>query len=153
MELMIGTAVLVIALLAMLLVFTSCMGLNDTSGNLTAAMTVAQQKLEELRNLRDSGMPLAAGHYSETLDNWSSFDHRVAIDIFDDGSDPDGRSNADLYWISISVSWRQKGGRIIGEDNGAGAGVALNGICDGTEDVNTNTFLDSPARIITLMKN
>ena len=151
MELMIAAAVLSIALLGLLGVFTRCFGLNETAKNLTIAINGAQEKLEQIRNLRDAGTPRPAGHYSENVSNFP-VQHRVAIDIFDDGTDPDGISNSDLFWISVSVSWKQKGGRIIGEDNGSGGGIPLNGgIPDGTEDANINQILDSPAQIITLM--
>jgi hypothetical protein len=136
------------------------MGLNETSGNMTAAITGAQHKLEEVRDSHNSGTLSAQlippGHYVFPENYFGPaltwpVAHSVAIDIFNDGFDPDGKSNSGLYWISVAVSWAQKGGRIIGEDNGAGGGVALNGVCDGAEDVNGNGIIDSPAQIITLM--
>ena len=45
------------------------------------------------------------------------------------------------------------GNRIIGEDNGKGGGVALNGRLDCTEDVDTDGVIDSPAYVVTLMVN
>ncbi len=53
-----------------------------------------------------------------------------------------------LLEVTITVCWRAKDGRIIGEDNGAGGGIALNGILDGAEDINGNGELDSPVKFM-----
>lgn len=58
-----------------------------------------------------------------------------------------------MYQVDISVSFRQREGRIIGEDNGGTNGMtsaeALNGILDTAvgEDANGNGILDSPVYI------
>jgi hypothetical protein len=58
-----------------------------------------------------------------------------------------------LLEATITVCWQAKDGRIIGEDNGAGGGIALNGILDGTEDINGNSELDSPVKFRELITN
>lgn len=144
MELVIAAAVLAGALLGLLGVYLNCFNLNESTKNLTLAINGAQQKLEQIHNLRDLGTARPAGNYSESLSNFPA-EHSVAINIFDNGSDPDGISNNDLFWIGISVSWKQKGGRIIGEDDN------LNGNLDAGEDDNGNGILDSPAQLVTLL--
>ncbi len=114
-------------------------------------MNSARQVMEQLRSERDGGAPRAPGHYVDQMAN-SPIAHRVAIDIFDDGTDPDTESNADLHWVSVSVTWMQERGRIFGEDDGTGGGVALDGVLNGAEDANGNGILDAPAQIITLMR-
>ncbi|MFQ5680575.1 MAG: kelch repeat-containing protein [Candidatus Omnitrophota bacterium] len=52
-----------------------------------------------------------------------------------------------MYDLDITVSWRQGNGRIVGEDNGANGGTALDGIINGSEDVNGNGILDSPVHL------
>lgn len=149
MELTLASAVLIAAILSLLGTYTSCLNLNETSRNLTTAFNLLQEKLENMYNRRAS---LVAGHSTEQLADFPS-GNCLATDIFDDGNDPDGVSNADLLWISLSLSWAQKGNRIIGEDNGSGiGGIELNGTLDGTEDVNGNNIVDSPAQIITLLR-
>jgi len=69
--------------------------------------------------------PSGPGWYSAN-DVWSSYSARR------------------MYQVDVSVSWRQANGRIIGEDNGAGGGTALDGVLNGSEDVNANNALDSP---------
>ncbi|MFH1045458.1 MAG: prepilin-type N-terminal cleavage/methylation domain-containing protein [Candidatus Omnitrophota bacterium] len=150
-ELMIAAAVSSVALLGILGVFSGCFGVDESAGQLTIAVNGARYKIEEMRTERDMGNPRAAGHYNETIPN-CSLAHSVAIDIIDDGSDPDGVSEATLYWISVSVTWMTRGGRIIGEDDGTGGGAALDGILNGGEDSNNNNLLDSPAQIVTLMR-
>ena len=57
-----------------------------------------------------------------------------------------------LYQIDITVAWRQRNGRIVGENNGEGSGgIALNGIMDGSEDADGNGMLDSPIHITGLI--
>lgn len=149
MELTLASAVLITAILGLLGTYTSCMNLNETSRSLTTALNLLQERLEDMHNQRAF---LVAGHSTEQLADFPG-GNCLAIDIFDDGSDPDGVSNANLLWISLSLSWAQKGNRIIGEDNGSGiGGIELNGTLDGTEDVNGNNIIDSPAQIITLLR-
>ncbi|MFH1244908.1 MAG: hypothetical protein V1662_00295, partial [Candidatus Omnitrophota bacterium] len=138
MELTIASVVLTTAILSLLGTYTSCFNLNETNRNLTIALNSLQERLENIHSLRDMQTPLAAGHYTEQLANFPR-KHCLVIDVFDNGADPDGISNADLFWISLSLSWKQAGNRIIGEDNGSGiGGTELNGSLDGTEDTNGN---------------
>jgi prepilin-type N-terminal cleavage/methylation domain-containing protein len=150
-ELMIAAAVTSVALLGLLGVFSGCFGVDESARDLTAAMNAARHSVEEMRTLRDQGIPRAPGHYSEVDANWA-IAHSIAVDIIDDGTDPDTVSSPQLHWISVSVTWMQQGGRIYGEDNGEGAGTALDGNINGAEDVNNSGILDSPAQIITLMR-
>ena len=173
-ELMMAAAVTAVALLGLLGVFSGCFGVDESARDLTVAMNGARHIMEELRTFRDEARittnasrdDFPADFQAEIsnfrnsgIPNWGIL-HRVAIDIFDDGSDPDGvsetwGSGADpekLFWISVSVSWMQRGGRIYGEDNGAGGSAALDGNIGGSEDGNNNGILDSPAQVITLMR-
>ncbi|MBN3038664.1 MAG: type II secretion system protein [Candidatus Omnitrophica bacterium] len=173
-ELMMASAVTAVALLGLLGVFSGCFGVDESARDLTAAMNGARQIMEQLRTFRDEARitrdpsrdDFPADFQTEInnfrnngIPNWGIL-HRVSIDIISDGSDPDGMSevwggSADtetLFWISVSVSWMQGGGRIYGEDNGAGGGVALDGAIGGAEDVNNNGILDSPAQVTTLMR-
>ena len=150
-ELMIAAAVSAVALLGVLGVFSGCFGVDESARDLTVTMNSARQVVERIRSARDNGVPWAPGHQVLTIAN-SPIAHRVAVDIFDDGTDPDNESTVDLHWVSVSVTWMQERGRIFGEDNGNGGGVALDGMLNGAEDLNGNGILDSPAQIITLMR-
>jgi len=132
-ELMIAAAILIVALLGLLGVFTGCFGLNETARNLTIAINGAQEKMEEIRNA-DFG----------TITNYSG-PFNVS------GLDGIGRVDAtyvagSLIDIRVVICWRQGRNRIIGED------INLNGNLDAGEDVNpANGSLDSPAQLVTLI--
>lgn len=164
-ELMIAAAVLVVVLLGLLGVFTGCFGLNETAKNLTIAINGAQQKLEEIRNHDFAQIPTdyAAGGTPGNLFDPGGEDDNLN-GILDAGEDDNANGvldsplngggvvfvsafggSFDLLQIRIVVSWMQKGGRYVGEDEN------FNGIMDAGEDVNGNNMLDSPAQITTLM--
>ncbi|KPK38868.1 MAG: hypothetical protein AMJ78_09365 [Omnitrophica WOR_2 bacterium SM23_29] len=144
-ELMITAAILIVALIGLLAVYVLCFNINETAKNLTLATSAIQQKLEEIRDYS----------FYEIFDELNNTNFEVSgIPNQDaEGTIRVNTSNPDLLKITISVSWRQRGGRIIGEDNGRGGGIPLNGEIDGTEDVNVNGILDSPAKIVMRMAN
>ena len=137
-ELMIAAVVLVVALLGLLGVFTGCFGLNETARNLTIAINGAQAETERIRNLPFNQISAQDG---------TSFEITGIADASSEGIVEVNISNPDLLTVTVTVCWRQKGGRIIGED------ANLDGAFDlVTEDTNpANGQLDSPAQIVTLM--
>jgi prepilin-type N-terminal cleavage/methylation domain-containing protein len=166
-ELMIAAAVTAVALLGLLGVFSGCFSTDESSRDLTASMNISRHIVEEIRMLRDEArenpnkdfpvdyqVEIAALEVNAEANATNNLGILldVVIDVFDNGLDPNGISNADLCWINVSISWMQKGGRIYGEDNGSGGGTALDGAINGSEDANGNGILDSPAQIITLMR-
>ncbi len=52
-----------------------------------------------------------------------------------------------LLKIKVTCCWKEKGGRIIGEDKN------LNGQLDIGEDINGNGELDSPVKLVTYIAN
>ncbi len=145
MELMIGAAVLAIALLGLLGVFTGCFGLNESAGNLTIAISHARCVMEEIR---DRNIPSIVT--AEDWTAWAQADPPAgggcnsldgeSINV----SYPSGIA-ANPLEIVITVCWREKGSRIMGEDSN------LNGSLDAGEDDNGNNRLDSPAQLVTLL--
>ena len=142
-ELMIASVVIAAALLGLLGVFTACLGLNETSQNITLAINEAQEKLEEIRNTNFAS--IIASHNGPFA--LSGLDGRGLVDAtYVTGS------NNNLINIRVVICWRQRGERIIGEDDGTGAGgIALDGVLNGSEDADGDNLLDSPAQIVTLM--
>lgn len=136
-ELMIAVGVLVVALVGLLGVFAHLMLLNENSSKLTLAVAACQGKLEEIRN---SGFSTVYLNYNGTNFNpagFSSGEAKGAIFI--------NNSNPNLLQVFVSVSWRTRTNRVIGEDKN------LNGALDSGEDSNPNGRLDSPGQIATLM--
>ncbi len=149
-ELMIAATIMVVAMAGLLGAYVLCFNINETAKNLTLATAAVQKEIETISNWPFSTIANAPTDafpgFQGAIFNAAGLPAGSAVgSVRIDDSDPD------LLKITVSVSWRQRGGRIIGEDNGRGGGIALNGNLDGTEDVNGNNVIDSPACIEVLM--
>jgi type II secretory pathway pseudopilin PulG len=136
-ELMIGTSVLIVALVGLLSSFAYLISLNENSSKLTLAMAACQSKMEEMR-----GSDFTTLH---TTYNGTSFDPGGFPSGEAKGSVYIDNSNPNLLQVFVSVSWMTRSNRVIGEDKN------LNGARDAGEDLNPNGRLDSPAQICALM--
>ncbi len=146
-ELLIAVAIAVVVLGSLLSLANYSLDLEDTNRNLAAAFNAARGKAEEIRN--------------------TSFDSIIATfnnQVFDPSGftagEAKGRvtaaivtgSDNNLIDTRVAVCWRQRGGRIMGEDNGNGGGTALDGQLNGGEDANGNGLLDSPCVLNTAIR-
>ncbi len=136
-ELMIGVGVLIVALTGLLGVFAHMISLNENSGKLTLAVAACQAKLEEMRNSDFSNLYVNYNGTNFNPNGFPSGEAKGAISI--------NNSNPSLLQVFVSVSWRTRSNRVIGEDRN------LNGGLDGGEDLNANGRLNSPAELTTLM--
>lgn len=153
-ELMVASLVLVTILVGLLASFVTCLDLNETSRNLTTALDAAQQKLAEIK---DYSFSLACSDYSDankykffTLTDMPAGESKgVVYPYVDSGLNSCTVYNCscdyDVLRVVISVCWRQKSGRVIGEDKD------LDGVLDIGEDKNGNNQIDSPAQIVTFL--
>ncbi|MDP6686069.1 MAG: hypothetical protein QGI05_03855 [Candidatus Omnitrophota bacterium] len=136
-ELMIATAITIVALCGLLAIFTSLFSLNETAKNLTVSTVACQDKMEEIRNADFATL--------YTTYNGTNFDpfgfqlQEAKGDVYIDNTDPD------LLAVYVSVSWTDHSNRIIGEDSD------LDGSLDTGEDLNGDGRLSSPAEIATLI--
>ena len=136
-ELMIGAAVLIVALVGLIAAYIGCFTLNEGARNLTIAINGTQAEMERIRNLSFDQIDDQNGTNFE-IDGLDSSESEGIVEV--------DSSNPDLLKVAVTVSWRQKGGRVFGEDRN------LNGIFEpATEDINGNGKLDSPAQLVTLM--
>lgn len=135
-ELMIGAAVLITALAGLIAAFSGCFTLNETARNTTIAINGAQDRIEWIRNITFDQISNQDGTNFE-INGLSDGDSEGIVEV--------DSSNPDLYRITVTISWRQKGGRIFGED------ANLNGVFEAGEDVNENGRLDSPVQLVTLI--
>lgn len=124
-ELMIAAGVLVIVLGGLLLTYISCFALNETSRNLTFAINSAQDKLEEIRDYTFSRIYDDYNGHTFEVPGIASGDSKGLVEV--------DNSNPDLLKITITVCWRQGGGRIIGGDS------------------SLNPLPSSPCKLVTLM--
>ncbi len=157
-ELMLAGVILTVALVGLLGSYLLSFNLNETAKNMTSATYAIEQQIEEIR---DSNFNLIFNDYNNTVFRVNdaallagnpvqiSFtpNFETAGSVRVDNSDPN------LLKITVSMCWRQQNDRIIGEDNGRGGGIALNGMLDGAEDADGDNIIDSPAMIMTLMAN
>jgi prepilin-type N-terminal cleavage/methylation domain-containing protein len=145
MEVMFAAAIMLVAIGGLLGTYVLCFNLNETAKNLSLATNIIQQKFEEIR---DHNFYEIDNDYDGTvfdIPGLSNQDAKGAIDVED--------LAPDLLRVTVSVCWRQREGRIIGEDNGRGGGIALNGRLEGSEDINGNGIVDSPALISEVVTN
>jgi len=136
-ELMIAVGVLIVALVGILGVFAHLISLNENSSKLTLAVAACQNKLEEMRNSSFTALYATYNGTSFNPSGFSSGEAKGAISI--------NNSNPNLLQVYVSVSWRTRSNRVIGEDRN------LNGALNAGEDSNANGRLNSPAEIATLI--
>ncbi len=137
-ELMIAAAVLIVAISGLLATFTGLLSLNENSGSLSLAITAVQDKMEEIRNSDFSTLFATYNGENFEPDGFSPSEAEGNISI-------DNTTNPDLLEVAVSVSWRSRSNRIIGEDGN------LNGSLDAGEDLNSDGRLSSPAEVVTLI--
>lgn len=146
-ELMIVIVILIVVLIGYLQLFIYCLGLTETTGNSSIAISKAQGKMEEIRNSDFDDIWDEYGEYPENTfilsPDLDGIDGMGVIYI--EGVDDPNPEIADLLEVEIFVSWEEKGNRIIGEDSNK------NGIIDDGEDLNENNKLDSPVSLVTLI--
>ena len=150
-ELMVSAAILAFCLCSLLASYIGSLALGNTARNYTLAVNAAQDRIEELRNSgydnvhEGTAVSVPVGFTNSTgmmrTDVYSLATVNNFVNI----------TYGDLKSIRVVVCWKDKGNRFIGEDNGRGSGIALNGILDGTEDVNSNGLLDSAVEVYTFI--
>lgn len=136
-ELMIAAAILIIVLCGILATYVSCMELISISKNLSFAVNSAQCKIEEIRDYSFSKIYNDYNRQTFTVSEIIAGNSKGVVYI--------DNSTADLLKVTVSVCWKQRGNRIIGED------LDLDGILDTGEDTNNNNMIDSPAQLVTLI--
>ena len=137
-ELMIAAAILVIVLSGILATYIGCFEVISTAKNLNLAINAAQRKIEEIRDYSFSEIYSDYNNQTFVVNEITSGNSKGVIYV--------DNSDSDLLKITISVCWRQRGNRIIGED------LDLDGVLDDPpEDLNHNNMIDSPAQLVTLI--
>ncbi|MEW6170402.1 MAG: prepilin-type N-terminal cleavage/methylation domain-containing protein [Candidatus Omnitrophota bacterium] len=136
-EVMMALAILAFCLTGMLLTYIGLLALSETSRNLSLAVNVAQTKVEELRNQPFDSLVNFNGTTFD-VPGFAAGSAKGRIEVTD-------TDYADLKQVRIVSCWRQRGGRLIGED------VNLNGVLNDGEDQNGNNILDSPSEVISFI--
>lgn len=137
MELMIASAILMFIIIGLLYSYIACFELNEFNRNLTLANNALQAEMESLRETPFDSLLLLDGT-SFTLGGFPSGSSMGFIDIY-------ATPYSDLIYVRLVGSWRQKSGRIIGED------INLDGMLQPSEDSDLDNTMDSPAEIATFI--
>lgn len=135
-EVLVAIVIIGVALAAVLTAYSSAYGLAETSLSATAAMDAALTVAERIKGETPAAIPTKYGPAGDPgpifavpgLPNAAGH-----VDV--DTSDPD------VLGIVVTVCWRQKGGRVVGEDQN------LDGVLSPSEDVNLNGRIDSPVTL------
>jgi len=132
-ELMVATFVLALVLVAILGSYITCLDLVELSKNTSVAMNIAQTKMEEIKN----------STYTQIKTNYDRVPFAIT-GLTGMGVSYVDNTNPDLLQVTVTVCWRQKNGRIIGEDTN------LNGGLDAGEDKSNplNNQLDSLGQVV-----
>lgn len=155
-ELMVAALILVTILVGLLASYVTCFDLNETSKNTTLAVDAAQQKMAQVS---DYSFANACSNFNNT--NFTLADSDLALmpagesrgKIYVYAYTGSSTSNScadctcdyDMLRVVVSVCWRQKSGRVIGEDKD------LDGILDAGEDTNGNGKIDSPVQLVAFL--
>lgn len=130
-ELMLTAVILIGVLMALVGVPIYCFNLAETNYNTANAYNNAREQIESIFS--------AVGNIVEDNTTFTLLN-------------PEGKGrieitevSPDVFQVRVVVCWKQRGGRIIGEDSN------LNGVLDSGEDLDGDGALDSPCEIITLM--
>jgi len=136
MELMVAALILAIVLVGLLASYATCFNLNEIAQNTAFAVNACAKKTEEIKNFANFDQIKTTYHdVSFPPDNLTG----SGVSYVDD-------TNPDLLVITVTVCWRQKNGRIIGED------ADLDGGFDPGEDtITVNGMLDSVAQVVTYL--
>ena len=136
-EVLVSVATITITISGLVQSFTASSLLADMSANMSVAIREAESKMEEIRNYNYS---LVTTDYVLGGTPGNTFSLTAATGkgvIYIDSS------NASLLTIEIDVSWKDRDGRVIGQD------ANLNGTIEAGEDPDGNSKLDSTVKIIT----
>ena len=146
-EVVIAGGALMVGLVGLASTFGSGLALNDGARHLTLAMAAAQQELEAIKTLSFADVADRDGAFVVPgLDPQNVSTFVEVVQDSTDARDVARITSADLAQVTVTVCWRQRMGRVIGED------ANLDGVFDAdTEDANGNGRLDSPAQLTTLI--
>ena len=126
-----GSGLLLVTIAGVLVSYLRCIELAEISKNSSIALQAARSKMEQVN----------ATPFDQIVTNFNNIPFNVA-GLSGKGVSYVNNSNPVLLRVTISVCWRQKSGRLFGEDTN------LNGLVDTGEDKNGNGLLDSPIQLV-----
>lgn len=132
-ELLIATVVFILTFVGILLSYLRCMELNEMAGNSSLAVAAVKSRMEDIKN---TDFVNISSNYDRVAFSANGINGQGVSYVEDVVTDPK------LLKVTISFSWKQKSGLLVGEDDD------LDGQLDAGEDKNANNMLDSIAQVV-----
>lgn len=136
-ELLISVLILVPLFTISMLSFIRCMQLSDLAKNSSLATWAVKNRMTAIEGT----------DYNQIFNTYHNTNITNVADLNGIGKTYVDNSNAAYLTVTTSFSWRERNGRVIGEDRD------LDGIVDIGEDLNGNGQLDSIVKITTRIYN
>lgn len=135
-ELLITTIILLPLFVGTILSFVKCMELSEMARHSSMAVLACKNKMAEIEN---TAFAQVYSNFNNTT--FTAPDLNGTGVVYVDNSDPD------FLEITASFSWRERTGRVVGED------LDLDGQIDSGEDANNNGMLDSVVQLASMRVN
>ena len=131
-ELIVAAAIMATVIAGILVSYIRCMELNEASQNKSMALKAARSRMETIKGSDYNNL---VANYNGVTFNVTGFVGKGVsyVTVLD----------AKNTRVIVSVSWKQKNGRVYGEDKN------LNGVLNAGEDKNADGMLNSPVDITT----
>ena len=110
-ELMIAVGILAFVFGALLLVFISCIILNESSRNFTVATSHAEYVLEQIKDRADTGFSALAGQINAGSWNWSGAPVSSNLVFLANETIGTSVSGTNPLTVGVTVRWNDRGGR------------------------------------------
>lgn len=146
-ELLFAVFIAMVVFSALLTLVQSSLRIQSGSQDLILANNAARNRIEDIRTAAFD--TIVATYHNRVFDAsgftvGSAKGRSTAVYVAGSGNE--------LIDVRVVVCFRGRDGKVIGEDDGRGGGIALDGVLNGGEDVNGNGLLDSPCVLVTAIR-
>ncbi len=133
-ELVVAAGILGVVVAGILISYVRCMELNEASRNKSLALKAARDRMEVVKGTVFSAITTTFNNVAFNVTGFTGKGVTYVTTV-----------DAKNIRVVVSVSWKQKNGRVYGEDKN------LNGVLNAGEDKNADGKLNSPVDISTLI--
>ncbi len=130
-EVLVTSAILAVAVTGILMSYLNCMELTEVARNMSQAVHLAETRMEQIRSTTYAAIKAAYDNVGFSVSGLNGY----GVSYVDDTA-------GDILKITVVVCWKQKNGRVYGEDEN------LDGVLNVGEDENSNGRLDSPVMLV-----
>ena len=135
-ELLVASAILIITIVGILISYVRSLELAELSRNSSVAINASRSQIEQMKNTDFAQVTANFNNVTFTVPGFNGMGVSYVSTV-----------NANLVQVVATFCWRQRNGRVVGEDRD------LDGVVDAGEDANGNGRLDSPTQVISDIYN